>query len=306
MKNSPRISVVTTNKNGGNYLRETIESVMRQSFQDFEHIIVDSASTDDSLEIIKSYPHIRWISEKDNSANEGFEKGFAMAKGEFIMVMSVSDVYSSCNWFRRCVEVLDSDPEVSLVWGSAAQMSEEGEITQLWQPWWLEFAPPQKRRFFDYAMATDGYLPELNYCVRKDIFLQCYQEPVQQGGKLLDDLFLAMSFNFITRGYLPYFLPVVAHFGRQHAGQISEVQKQKIRAANLRLRTLQREYVRAVIFGEKKHVFRNGESSKIGELSKADRVLLLPRIFAIKCYVLLNKIFRSTRITKYFRVLIRS
>ena len=56
------------------FLVETLDSIFNQTFQDFEIVLVDGASTDDTIDILKSYkdPRLRWISEPDNDANEGF------------------------------------------------------------------------------------------------------------------------------------------------------------------------------------------------------------------------------------------
>ena len=112
-----KISVVTANKNGALYLKETIESISRQTYQDVEHIIVDGQSSDASLSIISEYPHIRLLSEPDGGPNDAFAKGFLMAKGEYIMVMCVSDIYLCNTWFERCVDLLEKDSSISLVWG---------------------------------------------------------------------------------------------------------------------------------------------------------------------------------------------
>ena len=61
MSSVPKVSIFTAVKNGGRFAADTIESVLNQSFKDWEHVIVDGASTDNTLEIIKNYPHIRWI-----------------------------------------------------------------------------------------------------------------------------------------------------------------------------------------------------------------------------------------------------
>ena len=74
----PKISVFIACKNGQEYLRETLDSIFNQTFQDFEIVLVDSESTDDTIDILKSYkdPRLRWISEQDNDANEGYYKAF--------------------------------------------------------------------------------------------------------------------------------------------------------------------------------------------------------------------------------------
>ncbi len=274
MVKAPRISVVTTNKNGGRFLRETVESVLSQQFTDYEHIIVDGASTDDSLEIIKSYPHIRWISEPDESPNDGFRKGFAIARGDYIMVMCVSDKYLSPTWFRRCVEALDADPEVSLVWGVAVNMNMDGDINAVWSPWWLDRSPPQKKEFLPFWLATNAYLPELNYCVRREVYLKCFPRETPTDLMSIHNPFLGMLLNFNIHGYLPYFLPIIAHCGRVHAGQHGE----KHQAMELRTGRLYRQHIRRyfwdVLVGRKPHYFRDGNSNVVGHLSTMERMCL--------------------------------
>ncbi|MDD5260580.1 MAG: glycosyltransferase [Methylacidiphilales bacterium] len=60
-----KFSIITPSYNQGCYIQETIESVCLQDYPEFEHIIVDGGSTDQTLNILKAHPHLRWISEQD-------------------------------------------------------------------------------------------------------------------------------------------------------------------------------------------------------------------------------------------------
>ena len=61
-----KFSIITVVLNRREYIKRAIENVLSQDYPDFEHIIVDGGSTDGTLEVIKSYPHLVWISEKDD------------------------------------------------------------------------------------------------------------------------------------------------------------------------------------------------------------------------------------------------
>lgn len=97
-----KISVITVNYNDKVGLKKTIESVINQTFQDFEFIVVDGGSTDGGKEIIEEYKEKidYWFSEPDNGIYSAMNKGIKVAKGEFIIFMNSGDIF--CN-----KEVLD-------------------------------------------------------------------------------------------------------------------------------------------------------------------------------------------------------
>jgi len=131
MPDNPRISIISPSKNTGRFARETIDSIRAQSYSDWEHIVVDGVSSDETPDVIRRYPHIRYISEADSGPDEAFRKGLALAKGEYIMFCGISDGYLDKNWFKKCVGVLDNHPEIALVWGFPQYMSEDGTLGRI-------------------------------------------------------------------------------------------------------------------------------------------------------------------------------
>jgi glycosyltransferase involved in cell wall biosynthesis len=95
MMNFPRVSIITPSYNQGNFLEETIRSVVDQDYPNLEYIVIDGGSTDNSIEIIKKYQNriAFWISEPDNGQSHAFNKGLQKATGELIGWINSDDVY---------------------------------------------------------------------------------------------------------------------------------------------------------------------------------------------------------------------
>ena len=97
-----KISIITATYNSGATLRDTLESVLSQDYADFEHIIVDGSSKDDSLDIVKEFEpryngRLRWISEPDKGIYDAMNKGILMATGDVIGLLNSDDFYTSAD-----------------------------------------------------------------------------------------------------------------------------------------------------------------------------------------------------------------
>ncbi len=264
MEHKPKISIITASKNGGRFLRQTIESILNQTFTDYEHVLVDGESTDDTLTILKEYDHIRWISEPDRHADEGFYKALTMAQGEYIMLCCVSDGYLNQDWFAKCIKVLDDDPEVSLVYGLAQCMSEKGQLGKVVCSTFLNHLPPQKMDCLPFWLGTYFLPPESTFCVRADVFRKCFPKFESSGHFVQNHALFAFNYNFHVHGYLPYFLPVVASFGRYHHDSSSSLLTELNRPMKQQYFAAIVEYRDEVLSGKARHLFRDGQSNVIG------------------------------------------
>lgn len=91
----PKISIVTPSFNQGQYIEETIRSVLLQGYPDLEYIVIDGGSTDGSVEVIRKYAHwlVYWANEKDHGQAHAINKGFAHATGEILGYLNSDDIY---------------------------------------------------------------------------------------------------------------------------------------------------------------------------------------------------------------------
>ena len=95
----PLITVITVVFNGAETLRDTIESVMMQSYGNIEHIIVDGGSSDATVDILRQYDHVidYWLSEKDGGIYDAMNKGISLCSGEYVGMLNSDDMFSDEN-----------------------------------------------------------------------------------------------------------------------------------------------------------------------------------------------------------------
>ncbi len=124
----PKVSVVTPSYNQGEFLEETIRSVLLQGYPNLEYIVVDGGSTDDSVEIIRKYERwlSRWVSEPDQGQADAINKGWRMASGEILAWLNSDDVYMP-EAVNTSVEAFLEHPEAGLVYGDALFINETGK-----------------------------------------------------------------------------------------------------------------------------------------------------------------------------------
>ena len=273
---SPKISVISASFNTGAFLRDTLDSVARQTSRDYEHLVIDGASTDGTVEELTRHSDIRWISEPDSGFPEAFKKGVAMARGEYIIQCSISDGFLDRDWFARCIEALDNNPDISLVWGLPQSMAEDGTLGAVSFKHFLSSPPPAQEHFIYYWLFSAFWFPEGNFCVRKSVFEKCFPVIAQdRGGD--QDLWLEFNTAFHRSGYLSAFIPTVASYGRAHAGARSNDEAQsgvaEVRLA--RYRTQIAAYRHELLMGFADHRFRAGDGSFLDLPFSRTKLILL-------------------------------
>jgi glycosyltransferase involved in cell wall biosynthesis len=174
-----KFSIITPAFNSGKYIESTIRSVVNQGYGDFEHIVMDGGSKDGTIEILKRYPHLNWISEKDSGQSDAINKGFSKSTGEILAWQNADDLYLP-GAFEKVAQCFRENPEVDLVYGDYQLISMDGSWIcdvhpidwSLWKFAHGRFVPLQPTAFWRrrvYERLGD-LRTDLHYCMDVDFF----------------------------------------------------------------------------------------------------------------------------------------
>ena len=116
---NPLFSIITVVYNGEKYLEKTIESVIKQKFKNFEYIVIDGGSTDNSVKIIEKFEKKidYWVSEKDKGIYDAFNKGMRVSKGKFIGFINSDDIYKK-NALKIISNYIEKNQQADFIFGS--------------------------------------------------------------------------------------------------------------------------------------------------------------------------------------------
>ena len=154
-----KISIITPSYNQGEYIEETIQSVINQDYPNFEYIIIDGGSTDNTVDIIKKYEaHIDyWISEPDEGQSHAINKGIDRATGDIVAWLNSDDQYFSADVLRKVACFFNTFKDVHACYGNNVYVDSNGDIL------YLRMAP----RFWSI-----GLLKKWNYIHQPTVFLR--------------------------------------------------------------------------------------------------------------------------------------
>ncbi len=301
MMKNPLISIIIPSYNAEKYIKATIKSILKQSYDNYEIIIQDSLSDDNTIDIIKSYndPRIKLYVEKDNGINDAIYKGLKKSNGEYIMFMPFSDEYVEDNWFKICINILENNRMISLVHGNDIKKYENGEYSSIRFPEFGTKRMPSGINFLSYWFATKYHISELNYCVRKKVYLDCmpeykyfkYDEKYIKDDKISSEVLnswnslIMFNYFFIKKGYLPHHEPIIATSTLKHKNRKGTSLGQKIHhASRLTYLNMVSTLKNDIISKKINYVYRDGD----GKIIKK-RISL----FSLKLNVIRHKIFRE-------------
>lgn len=135
-----KLSLVTTTFNSGKTVRDTLESVLRQTFTDYEYIIIDGASQDDTIAVIREYEvkfagRLRWVSEPDGGIYDAMNKGLSMAKGEVLMLLNSDDMFSRPDVLSLVAGTFERSPEADGLYADLKYVSQydTDKVVRVWK-----------------------------------------------------------------------------------------------------------------------------------------------------------------------------
>jgi glycosyltransferase involved in cell wall biosynthesis len=122
-----KFSILTPSFNSAKYLQRTIDSVLKQDYKNWEHIVMDGASTDGTVDILKKNLHLIWVSEKDNGQSDAMNKAFKKATGDVIMYLNADDELADGILSTMATQFVRF-PDADMVVGDL-QINNQGKIT---------------------------------------------------------------------------------------------------------------------------------------------------------------------------------
>lgn len=190
------ISIITVSYNSAKTIEQTLRSVAEQTYQDIEHIVIDGASTDGTMSIVKKFPKIRYISEKDNGLYEAMNKGIHMATGEIIGILNADDIYYDQTIIENVMRAFSSTTTDS-VYGDLVYVAQD-DTNKIIRNW--------KADRFRPGLFRIGWMPpHPAFFVRKSVYAQYGSFDLRL--PLAADYEIMLRFlekNNISALYIPY------------------------------------------------------------------------------------------------------
>jgi glycosyltransferase involved in cell wall biosynthesis len=221
----PSLSVVTPSYNSAEFIEDALLSVSCQKDLSAQHIVVDGASTDGTVEIIKRHPPVQWTSEPDRGQSDAINKGFLRATGDLAGWLNADDYYLP-GGLRTIASAAEEHPDADIIYGDCVFVDEHGRIVRSKVE--HDFDPTVLLYFGCYIPSTSTF----------------FRRRVIESGQLLScDYRVCMDFEYFARlahaGFRFHYVPRLIAAFRWHGNNVSI--RQMARRAEERL-LVQRRY----------------------------------------------------------------
>lgn len=212
--NMPLISIITPVYNGGKFIRETIESIINQSYSNVEYIIIDGNSNDNTLSIIKEYDEQvdLWISEPDHGMYDAINKGFQLARGDIIAWLNADDLYLPGS-LNIVANVFLKDENIQWLTGINSHIDEDSNLINVSCP-----------KYYFKSFISKGYYRGdlLGFIQQESTF---FRKSLLQKTNISKDLKLAADYDLwikFSHHAKLYTIKTILSSFRIHTGQQSE------------------------------------------------------------------------------------
>jgi glycosyltransferase involved in cell wall biosynthesis len=165
----PRVSYLIASYNYGRYVAQTIDSLLTQTFQDLEVIVIDDCSPDNSREVLQRFatdPRVRLVFHATNQGNiRTYNEALALARGEFMGIVGSDDYALRTDATARQVAVFDAHPRVGFVYSAHTYVDEHSQPFRVFKPWADDYVRDGLAEFRDLAFRN--YVPHTGTLVRR-------------------------------------------------------------------------------------------------------------------------------------------
>ena len=182
-----KISVITPTYNSEKTIEDTLKSVCDQEFDDYEHIIIDNKSSDDTLKIVDEYKdksNLVVISEKDSGLYNAMNKGIKLATGDIIGIINSDDFYNSNKVFSLISDEFDANNHIQGVYGDLIYIDKKNKnkVVRYWK----------SGEFNENILKNGWIMPHPTVFLRREVY-DSFVKPFRE------DLSLAADYEFLFR-----------------------------------------------------------------------------------------------------------
>ncbi|HUB66810.1 MAG TPA: glycosyltransferase [Candidatus Methylacidiphilales bacterium] len=285
----PLLSIITPNRNHLEGLRFACECLPRQTLQDWEHLVIDSASTDGSAEFALARDKTRVLSEKDDSIEEALHKGLALTAGKYVTFLLCWDRIVPASWLEKGVRFLEENPEYSMVSATLCRSGGKAYNYHLY--------PSGEKSTYYFFIAPWTPLNETAFICRRSVLQKCF--PPYKEKRADSDIFLQLWINFFEEGYLSHvFAEDVLETSSHNTSRIiAELSSGEWRRKEHDFLDKKRIIRKALLYGKRTILFKSADDSPLRRPFSRARFILATLLYKISAFWL-RKVLRR-KISKF-------
>jgi glycosyltransferase involved in cell wall biosynthesis len=293
------LTVVVINKNSGKYVRQTCLTILSQDFNNFKVIIIDSNSTDNSIDQIKSLKSDKIkIYNVDENINhhDAWLYGIKNVTSKYVAFMTSTDGYIDNQWFSTAISELEYDQKLSFVFANSLQRRKNEKLNDINQKFFLKFNLPSHESFLPFYLATNYHINELN-CIWSTTVLKSSLESMTSSTEnyndfITYDLFESLEFQAIKNGFLGKYINTIANYGRIHNNSLTE---------KINDQTVTRKLRKNNFSAQRKFIFKSLKNGMIfkdrnfNEVSRTNRITFFNFYLPYLVYLIFFPIYRKRK-----------